>query len=235
MGLIDIFKPLSIVLCSAVNKSQPHQVKNSGERQELNPGLLGAKRERFPLCYAVPKVRHLLFREPGFSWPQKLWLEKEEEEKTCSKQNLVFSSSTELKRTSDLWGGIMRVRWESGRRGKKVGKGVAASAAAFVLSNWKIMIYSDSMRRGIMNIAGKVSPQRERSILIEEMNNKLMVWSKNKRIFFSAITKSVIDTFYGKHISRKNVVRYQKACTFCGLKWSWTISAGLTCTRIEAI
>ena len=48
MGSIDIIKPLSTVLGSAVNKSQQHQDKNSGECLELNPGLLGEKQV---VCY----------------------------------------------------------------------------------------------------------------------------------------------------------------------------------------
>ena len=59
MGLIDIIKPLSTVLNSAVNKSQQHQEKNSWEHQELNLGLLGAKQEHYPLyplCYAAPDI-----------------------------------------------------------------------------------------------------------------------------------------------------------------------------------
>ena len=43
MGSIDIIKPLSTVLSSAINKSQQHQEKNSWEDQESNPGLLGEK------------------------------------------------------------------------------------------------------------------------------------------------------------------------------------------------
>ena len=38
---MDIIKPLSTVLSSAINKSQQHQVKNSWELQELNLGLQG--------------------------------------------------------------------------------------------------------------------------------------------------------------------------------------------------
>ena len=60
MGLIDIIKPLSIVLSSAVEKFLQHTEKNSWECQELNLGLLGEKQERIlPLCYTaslgVPK------------------------------------------------------------------------------------------------------------------------------------------------------------------------------------
>ena len=43
MGSIDIIKPLSTVLSSAVNKSREHQEKNSWERWESNPGLMGEK------------------------------------------------------------------------------------------------------------------------------------------------------------------------------------------------
>ena len=48
MGLIDIIKPLSSVLSSAVNKSQQHQEKKSWESLELNRGLLGEEQ----ICYA---------------------------------------------------------------------------------------------------------------------------------------------------------------------------------------
>ena len=49
MVLIDIIKPLSTVLSSAVNKSQQHQQKNSWERQELNPGLVGGEQVWYSL------------------------------------------------------------------------------------------------------------------------------------------------------------------------------------------
>ena len=44
--------------CSAVDKSQQHGNKfpqeNLRECRESNPGPLGAKQERYPLCYAAP-------------------------------------------------------------------------------------------------------------------------------------------------------------------------------------
>ena len=40
MCLIGIIKLLSTVLSNAVNKSQPHQEKNSWESRESNPRLL---------------------------------------------------------------------------------------------------------------------------------------------------------------------------------------------------
>ena len=43
MGFIGIFKPLSTVLRSVINKSRQHQGKNSCECRELNLGLLGEK------------------------------------------------------------------------------------------------------------------------------------------------------------------------------------------------
>ena len=46
MDSIDIIKPLSTVQSSPANKSW--------EYREANPGPLGAKRERDPLCYALP-------------------------------------------------------------------------------------------------------------------------------------------------------------------------------------
>ena len=51
MGLIDIIKPLSSVLSSAINKSRQHQEKTSCECQELNRGL-GKKQ----LCYLCTSV-----------------------------------------------------------------------------------------------------------------------------------------------------------------------------------
>ena len=47
MGSIDIIKPLSNVLSSAINKSHEHQEKNTLECRELNLGLLGEKQ----VCY----------------------------------------------------------------------------------------------------------------------------------------------------------------------------------------
>ena len=53
MGLIDINKPLSAVLSSAIDKNQQHQEKNSWEHRELNQGLLGEKQVCF-LCAMQP-------------------------------------------------------------------------------------------------------------------------------------------------------------------------------------
>ena len=50
MGSIDIIKPLSTVPSSTFNKSQQHQVNNSWEPRELNPGLLGERQ----VCYLCP-------------------------------------------------------------------------------------------------------------------------------------------------------------------------------------
>ena len=64
MGSIDIIKPLFNVLSSAVNKSQQQQEKNSWERRESNPGLLGERQECYlwimqpPLCgSSTEKIR----------------------------------------------------------------------------------------------------------------------------------------------------------------------------------
>ena len=72
MGWNDIIKPLSTVLRRAVIESLVHRIiqilsEKFPERGESNPGALGLKRERYPLCYAppysslfsvVPKVSH---------------------------------------------------------------------------------------------------------------------------------------------------------------------------------
>ena len=56
MGSIKVFKALlstaeqSIILGNI--KNEQFFRKNSWECQESNPGPLGAKRERYPLCYA---------------------------------------------------------------------------------------------------------------------------------------------------------------------------------------
>ena len=50
MGSIDIIKPLCTALGSAINKSRQYR--------ESNPGQLGAKRERYPLCYAAPYIHN---------------------------------------------------------------------------------------------------------------------------------------------------------------------------------
>ena len=47
MGLIDIIKPPSTVLSSAINKSKQHLEKNYRECRESNLGLLGEKQ----VCY----------------------------------------------------------------------------------------------------------------------------------------------------------------------------------------
>ena len=51
MGSIDIVKPLSSVLGSAVNKSRHNQEKNYLTHRESNPDLLGEKMSC--LCYAA--------------------------------------------------------------------------------------------------------------------------------------------------------------------------------------
>ena len=43
MGSIDIIKPLSSVIISAINKSQQHQEKNSWEYKKITLWLLGEK------------------------------------------------------------------------------------------------------------------------------------------------------------------------------------------------
>ena len=65
MDLIDIIKPLSTVISSAVNKSQ--------QWRESNPGLLGAKQERNPLCYEAPQVS-LNFLEEKLCNPSFIWM-----------------------------------------------------------------------------------------------------------------------------------------------------------------
>ena len=59
MGLIDIIKPPSTVLNSAVNKSKQHQEKNAWERRELNPGLLGENQVCY-LCAMPQKIANFL-------------------------------------------------------------------------------------------------------------------------------------------------------------------------------
>ena len=53
MGLIDIVKPLCIVLSSAINKSQQHETNNSWKCRELNLWLVGEKRLSY-LCALQP-------------------------------------------------------------------------------------------------------------------------------------------------------------------------------------
>ena len=55
MGTIDIVRPLSTDLSVAVNKSQQHREKNSWERRESNPGLLGEKQVCY-LCAMQPPI-----------------------------------------------------------------------------------------------------------------------------------------------------------------------------------
>ena len=80
--MVDIIKPLSAVRSSAINKSW--------QCRESNPGLLGAMRECYPLCYAAPfppfslKYKFLLFR---WMWPR--WL-RWKETKTKVRKDLFF-------------------------------------------------------------------------------------------------------------------------------------------------
>ena len=55
MGLINIIKPLSTALSSAIDKSKQHEKKNSWERQQSNLGPLGEKQECY-LCAMQPPV-----------------------------------------------------------------------------------------------------------------------------------------------------------------------------------
>ena len=60
MDSIDIIKPLSIVLSSAVNKSR--------QCRESNPEPLDAERERYPLCLSAPRPRaRSIFTSSAFS------------------------------------------------------------------------------------------------------------------------------------------------------------------------
>ena len=61
MGSVDIFKPLSTIVRSAVNKSQQHQEKKSCECRETNPWPLGAKQE----CYLCAKQHS--------PWTNEIW------------------------------------------------------------------------------------------------------------------------------------------------------------------
>ena len=64
MSWIDIIiKPLSTVLSSVVSKSELHLAKNSLKRQELSLGLLIAKLECYPLCYAPSPIQIKIFHK----------------------------------------------------------------------------------------------------------------------------------------------------------------------------
>ena len=67
-GLIDLIKPLSTVLSTAVNKSQQYQEKNSRERKESNPGLQRSKCATSRLC-SPPCFRTLVaFQGISITW-----------------------------------------------------------------------------------------------------------------------------------------------------------------------
>ena len=68
MGSIDVTKPLSTVLSSAVNKSHQHQEKNSWGCRESNPELVG-ERQICYLCAKHPPRRQYCF----FFNPTKYW------------------------------------------------------------------------------------------------------------------------------------------------------------------
>ena len=52
--LLSLCCPLLKAAAPSINLG--HTKKISWECQDLNPGPLGAKRERYPLCYAAPKL-----------------------------------------------------------------------------------------------------------------------------------------------------------------------------------
>ena len=64
MGSIDIIKPLSNVLSSAINKSHEHQEKNTLECRELNLGLLGEKQ----VCYLCAMQSPLVMNDFNCEW-----------------------------------------------------------------------------------------------------------------------------------------------------------------------
>ena len=66
MGSIDISKPLSTALSSAVHKSQQHQEKNSWECWVSNAGLMGEKQECY-LCAMQPPLQFRSFL--ARNWP----------------------------------------------------------------------------------------------------------------------------------------------------------------------
>ena len=55
MGLFDIFKPLSTVPSSAINKSQQHREKILG-MSRIEHGASGREASMLPLSYAAPVV-----------------------------------------------------------------------------------------------------------------------------------------------------------------------------------
>ena len=69
MGPIDIIKPLSTVLGSAVKKSQEHQEKNSWGMPRIESGAAGCNSGMLPLCYfwcdlVVLRICHSLGVKP---------------------------------------------------------------------------------------------------------------------------------------------------------------------------
>ena len=61
MGLIDIIKPLSTVLTSAVNKSQQYLVKKVSGMPRIEPEAAGREASMQPLCYAAPLFLWVIF------------------------------------------------------------------------------------------------------------------------------------------------------------------------------
>ena len=96
MGLIDIIKPLSTVLSSAVNKSQQHQKKNSLERQGLNLGLQGAKQESSPKCYVAQWTKRFVWIRGRRSFNQR-FVENMPQTKSSSLSNVLRGLSVVTK------------------------------------------------------------------------------------------------------------------------------------------
>ena len=68
MGLIDIIKPLSTVLNSAVNKSRNIKKNNSWKYRESNLGAAGSEESMLPLSDAAPPPREKTYFCQWLKW-----------------------------------------------------------------------------------------------------------------------------------------------------------------------
>ena len=72
MDLIDIIKPLSTLLSSAINKSQQHQERNSWASRESNLGLLSETQVRYLCAMQPPTLKKFQMLEKLFCWKEEL-------------------------------------------------------------------------------------------------------------------------------------------------------------------
>ena len=171
MGFDQHFKPLlsTGLSSSAINEPRQHH-KISWEHQESNPGLLGAKRERYPLCYAAPRVTNFLSLPHIRSlWPSltqeigshlskrsKSWRQTRDQRKKRSNVFFRFNRNVRSSQQSDLellllklhygsqWSVLCSEKWIFGHCGwiiLQLPRGIAAISALDVHLKYLLSLF----------------------------------------------------------------------------------------------